>query len=148
MKTLIVILIIAAFLQTTILPLDLVLIILICRSYIKISKSNLYLSLFFGLFVSHLNLTNLGFYSLIYLFAVGITQILSKTRLAGNSLLIVPISFVLFSSSQILSALFLHQSMVLFPNVLIESLISLPILYIVRLWEERFIVRKELKLRF
>lgn len=147
MKTLIVILIIASFLQTAIIPLDLVLIILICRSYIKIAKSNLYLSLCFGLLVSHLNLTTLGFDSLIYLCVVQITQVLSRIRLAGNSLLIIPITFILISSSRILTSLLPHHSLDLFPKVLLESLISLPILYAVRLWEERFIVRREIKLK-
>lgn len=147
MKILIVILILASFLQTTLIPVDLVLIILICRAYIKVSKSNLILSFIFGSFVSHLSLNNLGFGSLIYLFAVQITQILSKTRLAGNSLLIIPITFVLLTFSQIINSLFLNQSFNLFPKVLIESLISLPILYFLRIWEERFFVRGDIKLK-
>lgn len=147
MKTLIVILIIASFLQTTIWPIDLVLIILICRSYVRISKSNLFLAFAFGLFISHLTLITLGFESLIYIFAVCITQALSKTRLAGNSLLIVPVSFVLLLVSHSLNSIFLHQSFDLFPKVFIESTLSLPVLYLIKLWEERFIVRQEIKLR-
>ncbi len=148
MKTLIIILTVASFLQSTILPIDLVLIILICRSYVKISKSNLYLSLAFGILVSHLSLVNLGFYSLVYILIVAATESLSKTRLAGNSLLIVPISFVLLTLSHILTSLFLHQSLDFFPKVFIESLISLPILYLLRIWEERFIVKGDIKLKF
>lgn len=147
MKTLIIILIISSFIQTTIIPLDLVLIILISRSYIKSSAANLYLALGFGLLISHLNLNNLGMDSLTYILAVQITQVLSKTRLTGNSLLIFPITFILLSFSHLVSSLILHQSVNLFPKVLIESLISLPIFYGIRLWEERFIVRKEIKLK-
>lgn len=147
MKTLIVILIIASFLQTTILPINLVLIILICRSYLKISPSNLYLAFIFGILISHLNLITLGFNSLIFIFCVQITQGLSKTRLAGNSLLIVPITFVLLSLFGILNSIFIHQSLDLFPKALIESLISLPILYVLKIWEERFIVRGDIKLK-
>lgn len=147
MKTLILILIIIAFLQTTILPIDLILIILICRSYIKINKSNLYLAFTFGLLVSHLNLTTLGIDSLIYILAVELTEILSKSRLAGNSLVIIPVSLLLISVFHFLSSTFLHQALFSLPKVLIESLISLPVLYILRIWEERFIVRKEIKLR-
>jgi len=147
MKTLIVVLIIASFIQTTILPIDLVLIILICRSYTKSSVSNLYLALGFGLLIAHLNLNTLGIDSLIYILAVQITQALSKVRLAGNSLLIIPITFILLGLSHLVSSIILHQSLNLFPKVLIESLISLPIFYGIRLWEERFIVRKEIKLK-
>src|SRR3989338_7884502 len=100
MKTLIIILILAAFLQTTILPIDLVLLILICRAYVVSEKANLYLAFSFGLLTSHLNLVNLGFQSLIYLIIVQATQILSKIRLAGNPLLIVPISLVFLFFNQ------------------------------------------------
>lgn len=147
MKTLIIILILAAFLQTTIIPIELVLIVLICRSFLKISKSNLYLAFFFGLLISHLRIVNLGFDSIVYLLTVQLTQILSKVRLAGNSLLIIPLTFVLLILSQIINFLFLHEGLNLFPKVLIEALFSLPILYILRIWEERFIVRREIKLK-
>lgn len=147
MKTLVVILIIASFLQTTVLPIDLVLMILICRSYIKISPSNLYLAFIFGVLISHLNLVTLGLDSLIFIVCVQITQGLSKTRLAGNSLLIIPITFVLLSLSGILTSVFLNQSLEIFPKVLLESLIALPLLYALKMWEERFKVSGDIKLK-
>lgn len=146
MKTLIIILIIAAFLQTTILPIDLVLLILICRAYIKSEKSNLYLTFAFGLLTAHLNLTSLGLQSLLYLTIIGATQILSKSRLAGNPLLIVPVSLIFLFFHQITLSYISHQA--LDPSkVLFASFLSLPILYLLRIWEERFIVRKEIKLK-
>lgn len=147
MKTLIVILIVAAFLQTTILPLDLVLIILICRAYVKGGKENLYLGFIFGLLISHLSLTLMGVKSILYLIFITVTQLLSKTRLAGNSLIIIPLSFILLSANQITNSILLGQSLQIFPRVLVESVISLPILYLIRLWEERFIVRGDIKLK-
>lgn len=147
MKTLVIILIIASFLQTTVLPIDLVLMILICRSYIKISSSNLYLAFIFGVLISHLNLVTLGLDSLIFIVCVQITQGLSKTRLAGNFLLIIPITFVLLSLSGILTSVFLNQSLEIFPKVLLESLIALPLLYALKMWEERFKVSGDIKLK-
>lgn len=147
MKTLIVILIIAVFLQTTIMPMNLTLIILICRAYTKISKSNLYLAFVFGLLVSLLNFTTLGFDSLLFIISVQLTESLSKTRLAGNSILIIPLSFILLAFSYLSNFMLVNQTWELFPKVVIESLIALPVLYIVRLWEERFIVRRDIKLR-
>ncbi|MBI2599507.1 hypothetical protein HYW43_01135 [Candidatus Daviesbacteria bacterium] len=147
MKTLIIVLIIASLLQSTILPIDLVLIILICRSFIKLDQANLFLAFSFGLLDSHLNLIPLGLNSLIYLFIIQITQTLSKSRLAGNSLLICPLSLILLSAYQLISSLFLQQTPQLFPKVLWEGLAALPIFYIVRLWEERFIVYKDIKLK-
>ncbi len=147
MKTLIAMLIICSLIQYTILPIDLVLIILICRSYLKSDKNNLLLAFSFGLLNGLLNISTLGLTSLIYLFLVAITESLSRSRLAGNLLLIVPLSLVFLTINQLVISVYLHQYLELFPKILIESLLSLPVLYFVRLWEERFIVRKDIKLR-
>lgn len=146
MKTLILVLIIISFLQATVLPINLVLIILICRAYIKSDKTNLYFAFTFGLLTAHLNLTFLGLQSVVYLILIQITESLSKTRLAGNPLLIVPISLMLLVLNSVTNSIFIHQIWE-FKGVILESLLSLPILYLVRIWEERFIVRKEIKLK-
>lgn len=147
MKTLIVILIISSLLQSTILPINIVLIILICRSYIRDDKTNLILAFTFGFLVSFLSLKTLGFYSLLYLVIVQLTQILSKTRLTGNPLWILPVSFIMLTINNVASSLISNQSIHLMPQVLIETALSLPIFYFIKLWEERFIVRKEIKLK-
>lgn len=147
MKTIIIILIIAAFLQTTIIPIDLVLLLLICRAYIKSEKANLYLAFILGLFVTHLNLGNLGIQSIIYLIAVSATQMLSKLQFAGNPLLIVPITAVFLFVNQIINS-YINQNTVGFLSIILASLLSLPTLYLIRIWEERFIVRKDIKLKF
>lgn len=147
MKTIIIILIIAAFLQTTILPLDLVLIILICRAYVRDEKANLYLAFLIGLLISHLNLTPMGLQSILNLVFVQITQMLSKSRLAGNSFIIVPLSFTFLLTNEVMNSLILHQTLQIFPKVLIESILALPALYILKLWEERFIARGDIKLK-
>jgi len=147
MKTLIIVLIIISFLQSTILPLNLVLIILICRAYIRPDKANLFLAFALGLLDSHLNLTSLGFQSIIYLVIVQITESLSKSPLSRNSFLIIPISLALLSLNQLANLILSHQTLLIFPKMFLESLLSFPILYLIRLWEERFIVRKEIKLK-
>ncbi|MBU1000354.1 hypothetical protein KKE78_03095 [Patescibacteria group bacterium] len=146
MKILIIILIITSFIQTTIFSIDLVLLILICRSYIKSDRTNLYLAFAFGIFISHLNLASIGFHSLIYLILVEVTEILSKLRLASNPLLIVPLTFFLFAFDQLINSM-LGQSTFEFSKIILSCLLSLPILFLVRLWEERFIVRKGIKLK-
>ena len=146
MKTLIISLIIISLLQYTILPMNLVLIILICRSYLRPDKTNFLLAFFIGLFDSHLNLTTLGVSSLIYLTVVAAVEGLSRSRLAGSSFLIVPLAFSLLLASQLIFFYFTHQSLDLL-KVFLESLISLPIFYLVKIWEERFIVYKDRKLK-
>jgi len=145
LKTLIGILIVLSFFQSSVMPLDLVLIVLICRSYIRIDRFNLYLAFAFGLLDSHLNLNTLGIRSIIYLSIVQTTQIISKSRLTGNPFLIIPLSFILL----VIKELLMGETPLpkVFNTVLPEALLSLPIFYIVRLWEERFIARKDIKLR-
>lgn len=135
MKVLIIILIVASFLQTTILPLDLVLSILISRAYLRAQKSNLFLAFFLGLLISHLTLDPMGVKSMVYLTVVQITQVLSKSRLAGHPFLIIPLSFV-FS--------LLDGNFYL---AVVAATTSLPIFYSLRFWEERFSPAKEIKLR-
>lgn len=135
MKTLIIILIIISFVQTAIWPLDLVLIILISRAYLKAQKSNLFLAFFLGLLISHLTLGPMGIKSIVYLAVVQIIQVLSKSRLAGHPFLIVPLSFV-FS--------LLDGNFYL---AVVVAISSLPIFYLIKLWEERFSPAKEIKLR-
>lgn len=147
MKTLIIVLIIVSFVQSTIFPLDLVLIILICRSYLNPDKNNLYLAFAFGLLLSHLDLRPLGLQSLIYLILVQITQKLTRSRLAGHWLMIAPITFILLASSQLVNALFASQTVQTSPGVLIGSILSWPIFYLVKLWEERYTPQKEIKLK-
>lgn len=148
MKTLVSFLIIAAFLQTTILPVNLVLIILICRSYLKIDKVNLILGFWFGLLVSFLSITPLGLQGLLYLIFIAISQSLSKIRLAGNPLLIIPLTLFFLSLDQIAFLLVNHEPLKLPLGLVLESLLSLPVLYLLKIWEERFIVKKEIKLKF
>lgn len=147
MKTLIFVLIICSLIEETIWPVDLVLIVLICRSMIRTDPSNLYLSFAFGLLISHLSLTTLGIKSLIYLTSAESTQILSKSRFSTNPFLIVPVSFIFLLADAIFSQLSATVSFQILPKVILESLLALPVFYLVRLWEERFIVRKGIKLR-
>ena len=147
MKTLIAMMIIISFIQTTILPMDLVLIILICRSYLRSDKSNLLLAFGFGLLNDHLSLNLWGLGSLIYLVIVAMVGGLSKSRLAGNSLSIIPLTLVLLGINQITLSFSTHQSIQLFPKILWEALFSLPVFYLIKFWEERFVVKGEIKLR-
>ncbi|MBI2334731.1 hypothetical protein HYU96_02920 [Candidatus Daviesbacteria bacterium] len=135
MKILVILLFIASFLQASVLPLNLVLIILICRAYLKAQKSNLYLAFFFGLLISHLTLTPLGEKSLVYLVFMQIIHVLSKSRLAGHPFLIWPLTFILVLADSGLS------------SALWAAFVALPVFYSLKIWEERFIPAKEIKLR-
>lgn len=146
MKTLIAILTIASFFQATILPFDLVLIILICRSFLKNDNANLYLAFGFGLFLSILTLTPMGVQSIILLLLILAIEGLSKSRLSQNALLIIPISLVAIFINQFIISLVSHESFQLLPRIF-GGFLSLPIFYVIKFWEERFIPKKEIRLR-
>lgn len=135
MKILVLLLIILSFLQGIILPVNLVLLVLICRAYLMRAKSTLYLAFFFGLLLSHLNLQPLGLTSLQFLLFVQVTQTLGRRPFAGHPFLIIPLSFVftLVEGNVYLA--------------MVSAIVSLPIFYFLRLWEERFAPPKEIKLR-
>lgn len=135
MKILILVLIILSFLQGIILPVNLVLLVLICRAYLTRQKSTLYLAFFSGLLLAHLNLQPLGLASLKFLLFVQVTQALARRPLAGHPIVVVPLSFLFTLTDGN------------FPLALVSALASLPIFYFLRLWEERFAPPKEIKLR-
>lgn len=147
MKTTFFILIIASLLQTTIIPINLVLIILICRSFLSQEKSNLFLAFIFGLFIGHLSLNNLGFQSMIYLILVQFAQIISVTRFSIHSILIVPLTYLLLFLNMLMLSLIDHQSIQISVKFIIEGMLSLPVFYLEKFWSERFIVQKNIKLR-
>lgn len=135
MKILILVLIILSFLQGIILPVNLILLVLISRAYLTRQKSTLYLAFFFGLLLSHLNLQPLGLASLKFLLFVQVTQTLARRPLAGHPFLIIPLSFMFTLTEGNVSL------------AAVSAILSLPIFYALRLWEERFAPPKEIKLR-
>lgn len=137
MRTISFILILASFLQTTIIPIHLVLMILICRSVIDPSRENLLLAFGFGLLNAHLTLGNLGFQSLLYLILIQVAQIFSRWRFSTHWLLIYPLTVILL----------LIYTFQFSPQIFIESVFSFPIFFMVKLWEERFITKKDIKLK-
>lgn len=146
MKTLIVILILLSFLQTTFIPLDLVLLVLLLRALIKTNNSNFYLAFSFGLLLSHLTNTPLGFQSVVFLVLVELAQLINKAPISHNLLTIVPITLVFLSLNSIAMSLLLHQSIQLWPKIVFESVLSLPVYVLLRIWEERFVI-SDIKLR-
>lgn len=147
MKTLIVILILLSFLQVTLIPLNLVLIALIFRAYIVSEKENLYLAFFFGVLISFLNSLPLGLHSLIYLGIVQSIHLFKKTYFSGNFLVMLPAIAVLLSLNSILISMFQKSSIQLWPIIFQETLLGVPVYFVLKFWEERFSVKPEVKLK-
>jgi rod shape-determining protein MreD len=147
MKPLIFILILLSFLQATFIPLDLVLIVILVRSYISADNKNLSLAFAFGLFVSFLNHQTLGVESLVYLLLVTVTHLLSKSPVSRNFLAVLPVILILLFLHSLILSLALRESLSIWPKILIEALLILPIYISLKFWEERFVVRPDVKLK-
>lgn len=146
MIVLISILLFLSFLQGALLPLNLVLIFLLARSFITSEKQNFWLAFCFGLLVSVLQGLPVGFFSLVYLSAVATAHIIRKTHLASHWIAILPLSAVLLLAEGLLEGLF-FGSAVNYRLFLAETILVLPFYFALRLWEERFVVKKEIRLK-
>lgn len=147
MKTLIAILIILAFLQTTILPVNLVLIVLICRTFIRNDKSNLYLAFGFGLLLSHLNLVLVGSLSILYVLLIFLAHILSTARSINNIFFLFPFGIFALLVDHFIASRLLNTSFSFSFSLFFSFFMIIPVFFLLKLWEERFIVRKDIKLK-
>lgn len=137
MKTLIFVFILILFLQTTVLQVNLFLSVLILRSFLRPEKQNLLLAFSLGLLLSFLNNSPLGLYSLLFLSLSEAAQIIAKSRLGEHILIAIGLVIV----SQVICNLFKPT------NIIIEILFAIPLYFLVKFWEERFIIKSEIKLK-
>lgn len=146
MRTIIAVLILAAFLQTTILPVNLVLLVLVLRSFLVSETSNLYLAFGFGLLISHLSSTPLGIQSIVYISMVIFTRALGRLPISNNILVVIPLTgfAALFDAG--INALMMNASLQPVPAVLPPVILAIPLYIIIRFWEERFVV-SDIKLK-
>lgn len=147
MKTLIVVLILLSFLQVTLIPLNLVLLVLILRAYLYPEKINLYLGFFLGLLISYLESQTLGIYSFSYVFFIQIIHIFRKTTFAMHYFVMIPTIVLVLSLNLIFSSMIIRSSIQLWPGILKEVLLAIPLYFILKIWEERFVVKPEVKLK-
>lgn len=143
---LIICLILIQFLQTVFLGFDLMLVVIASRSLIVEEKSNYYLAFSIGLLGSHLTGQPLGFLSLIYLLTVKVTHLLKRTSLGNHYLTVLPLIFF-FSLIVQFTLDFFSRSSFNFSPVIWQTVFALPVYLIIKFWEERFILKKEIKLK-
>ena len=147
MKKLVAVLVLLAFLQTTLISINLVLLVIVLRAYLRVDLSNLYLAFFFGLLVAYLNHTNLGLTPIMYLILTNITHLLAKTPLSKNIISVLAIAIITSALVEVATSLIAGQTPSFLPKLAIEGILSLPIYLILKIWEERFVVRSQIKLK-
>lgn len=137
----------ALFLQTTFLPLNLCLMLICTRSLVTTQKSTLILGAIFGVLLGILSNINLGFYALVFLLASKAIEIFKASPLYNNIIFFLPLLFFIYLISSLFSSLILVSSFS-WVQVIFETFISIPIYFLIKFWEERFIVRPQVKLKF
>ncbi|MDO8498200.1 MAG: hypothetical protein Q7S44_00180 [bacterium] len=133
-----------SFLQSTLTSWDLVLVVLICRSFIVGDRQNLWLAFSFGILVSYLLGLPLGILSLVYLLAVVLVEMVRKTQVSSQFLVVVPLSFGALLFGQLVRN---FGSGIDFLTLILQALLSFPIYLLLLFWEERFIPKKDIKLK-
>ena len=145
MKTLLLLITLFAFLQSAFLPVNLVLVLIVARSLIIDDRDNLFLAFFGGLILSFLTQVNLGYYPLVFILIVKMAGLLKKLPVSFHTLTILFCGALLLSSGAVLNSIFAGIDLE-FTTLLIESILVIPAYFLIRIWEERFIVKSQ-KLR-
>lgn len=146
MKGLIIILVFASLIQSTFLPINLVLTILIIRSFIVDEKSNFYLAFIFGLVISLLQSQMMGLISLMNLFSISLVTVLKRSQIVQNLITLMLAGVVLLTIDNIIQS-FIAQASIDFKLAIYQTIILIPMYLLVRFLEERFVVQKEIKLK-
>lgn len=146
MIPIVIILALASLLQTTLLSLDLVVLVLIARAFILDEKSNFWLAFGFGLILALLSGYPLGSLSLAYLLVVAVVSSIRKTPLDTHPLIIVPMTFILLACIAWLEKILFGMKLSM-GIIILETILVLPVYLILRFWEERFIPKKDIKLK-
>lgn len=146
MKFFIFVLILASLFQTSFLPINLVLMLLIARELVYSTKANLYLAFGAGILLGLLSPQNIGFAPFIFLIVVKLVSFLRKLPFTTSFLTVLPISFVIF-----LSTAFIEQQVFKINTniylIILQSVLMLPVYFLTKMWEERFVVSKDIKLK-
>ncbi len=146
MKTLLLIITLFAFLQSAFLPVNIVLILIIARSLIVDDRENLFLAFFGGLILAFLTQINLGYYPIIFVFLVVIAGMLKKLPVSFGLLMTFLFGGLLITLTALLNNYFIGQYLEFYPH-LIEAILLLPTYFLMKFWEERFVIKSHTKLR-
>ena len=137
MNVLIGLLIFASFLQTSFVGVNLILLLIIARSFVVESRSNYLLAFAFGILVGILSAQNMGTWPLILLITVKIAHLIRKLPFSMSVLTFMPVVILSLLFSYGSEYLFLNQS-IDWVKAGIELAVSIPVYAFIRFWEERF----------
>lgn len=146
MKTFTFILVVSVFLQSSFLPFNLVLILLICKSLAKPDKYNLILAFGAGILVGILQSQNIGFWALSFLLLVRLVSLSKMLPFSKNIITIQVVLAIAIIAMGAFERVYLGQSFES-STALTEIFLSLPVYIILMFWNERFILKTDSRLK-
>jgi hypothetical protein len=147
MKLFLFILFITALVQTSFIPLNLCLILLIARSYAVHNSNNYYLALLSGILLGVLTSFNIGFYAILFVLAVFLIHLIRLLPITGKFYTVWPVTFVVLSLAMVAEN-FVYHSEFNWWHPVIGAFIAVPVFIFVREWEERFVAKPGIKLKY
>lgn len=147
MQFFLVILVIGAFIQSSLVNLNLCLVLLSVRALVLEKKENFYLAFFSGILLGVLTSKNLGFYPILFIFVVKLLSILNQTRITPtNYLVVLPACLIVFTVAEYLEKFFFGES-VSFVKIAIETVLVIPTFLIISVLEDRLTPKGGIRLR-
>lgn len=146
MKIFLLLLILFSFMQSAFLPLNLVLVLIVARSLAIDDKKNLLMGFSGGLALSFLTQTNLGYWPIILVLAAKLTATITKLPISFNPLIIFLSGGIIISIVATLNGFLIDEELQILTHIL-EAVLVVPAFYLVRAWEERFVVKGAIKLK-
>ncbi|OGE32171.1 hypothetical protein A2631_05665 [Candidatus Daviesbacteria bacterium RIFCSPHIGHO2_01_FULL_44_29] len=134
-----ILLILAAFLQTSFLPIDLCLLLIICRNLLVSDRSIFWIAFTGGLVLGFLSGHNLGLYPIIFLVISKLTQLFKNSPLSSNmitSLLFAAAVIVFFSVLE----KFIFGFSISWMKIILDIFLIIPLYLSLLYWEERFVI--------
>lgn len=146
MRLFIILILLSAFIQTSFLPINLCLILILSRSLVSYKRSNYILGTVSGIILGVLNGQNIGFWALVFLIVSAIIHSTKKLPFSFTYITVIPIAFLASLMVSFLEKTFFGQT-INFVKVFIEAFLTLPAYIFIKFWEERFVVRTDIKLK-
>ena len=139
-------LILFCFLQEAFLPFNLVLLVLVSRAFVVSEKENYYLAFAFGLLLSFLAGFSLGVLSITYLSLVFVIHMFRRIQFVTHPVIVIPIAAVSLFLDSTIRSLFISSSLNLM-SFITQIILIIPVYFATLFWEERFIPKKDIKLK-
>lgn len=146
MKFFIFLLIIAVFLQSSFIGVNLALVLLISKNLASPEKQDLLAAFLAGVLVGLLQAQNIGFWALLFILIVKLTSLTKKLPFSKNILTILIVSSTAILLTDLLEMAYFQKTFESL-KVIWEVLLSLPFYLFLLFWEERIMVKPDARLK-